>query len=246
MVNDKDALLREVDEELRREQLAKLWDRYGMAVLTGAALIIIGVGAYQWLEARRIAFAQAAGARYETVTALAQQGKAEEAQRAFASIAKEGPHGYATLARLQIAAGALKAGKTPEAVAAYEALIDDSAVDPLLRDFARLQVAALKLGTADWTEMQNRLTPLTGADSPWRYSARELLGLAAFRAGQHEEARKVLVELVADPKVPPSIGERARILMGLITAAELAKAGQSEGGPVKAGAGGASGEGTTR
>ena len=224
MVDKRDALIREVDEELRREQLAKLWDRYGLYGLAVAALIVVGVGGYKVWEARQMAAAEAAGARYEAVIQLLEQGKADEALNGFAAIAKDGPRGYAALARLQLAGNAAKAGRTAEALTAYEDLANDRTVDPLLADFARLQAAALKLETADWTEMQNRLTPLTGEKNAWRFSARELLGLAAYRAGRLGEAKQTLLALVADPEVPTSIGERARMLMSMITAAELAKA----------------------
>jgi hypothetical protein len=223
MVEKRDALIREVDEELRREQLAKLWDRYGLYGLAVAALIVVGVGGYKLWEARQIAAAEAAGARYQAVTQLLEQGKTDDALKGFQDIAKDGPQGYAALARLQLAGNAAKAGKTTEALVAYEALASDSTVDPLLADFARLQTAALKLETADWTEMQNRLTPLTSEKNAWRFSARELLGLAAYRSGKLDDAKQVLVALVADPEVPASIGERARMLMSMITAAELAK-----------------------
>jgi hypothetical protein len=224
MVDKRDALIREVDEELRREQLAKLWDRYGLYGLAAAALIVVGVGGYKMWEARQLAAAEAAGARYEAVTQLLEEGKAEEALSGFQAIAKDAPRGYAALARLQLAGNAAKAGRIAEALAAYEDLASDRTVDPLLADFARLQAAALKLETADWTEMQNRLTPLTGETNAWRFSARELLGLAAYRAGKLDEAKQVLVALVADPEAPTSLGERARMLMSMITGAELAKA----------------------
>jgi hypothetical protein len=223
MVDKRDGLIREVDEELRREQLAKLWDRYGLYGLAVAALIVIGVGGYKIWEARQMATAEAAGARYEAVTLLLADGKPDEALKGFQDIAKDGPQGYAALARLQLAGNAAKAGKTAEALAAYETLANDTTVDPLLADFARLQAAALKVETADWTEMQNRLNPLADEKNAWRFSARELLGLAAYRAGKLDAAKQVLVALVADPGVPASIGERARMLMSMITAAELAK-----------------------
>jgi hypothetical protein len=234
MVDKRDALIREVDEELRREQLAKLWDRYGLIGLAAAALIVVGVGGYKLREARQIAAAEAAGARYEAVTQLLEQGKTGDALVGFQAIAKDGPHGYAALARLQLAGNAAKAGKTAEALAAYEALARDTGVDPLLADFAKLQAAALKLETADWTEMQNRLTPLIGEKNAWRFSARELLGVAAYRAGKLDEAKQVLVALVAEPDVPASVGERARMLMSLIAAAELAKGGAPAAEPTPA------------
>jgi hypothetical protein len=191
--------------------------------LAAAGLIVLGVGGYKLWEARRIAAAEAAGARYEAVSRLLEQGKTDDALKEFEAIATDGPNGYSALARLQLAGNAAKAGKTAEALAAYEALAKDASADPLFSDFAKLQAAALKLGTADWTEMQNRLTPLADEKNAWRFSARELLGVAAYRAGKLDDAKQVLGPLVADPSVPPSIGERARMVMGMVTAAERAK-----------------------
>jgi hypothetical protein len=221
MADDRDAMLREIDSELRREQLAKLWDRYGVYAIAVATLIVVGVGGFKWWEARNIAASEAAGARYEAAMQLAAEGKTQEARQMFEAMARDAPAGYASLARLQLAAKSA-ATNPGEALAIYEALAADGSVDPLLRQYAQLQSAALKLDTADFTEMQNRLTPLLSASSPWRYSARELIGLAAFRAGRLDDARQALLELMADQKTPPSMRERANLLMGLITEAETA------------------------
>jgi hypothetical protein len=225
MAEDDNAFIRQIDEEMRREQLAKLWQQYGTYMIAAAALIVVGVGGWKWYEARAIASAQAAGARYEAVTELVQSGKTAEADKDFQAIAKDGPAGYATLARFQLAAAAAKAGRKDEAVATLDGLSNDAHVDPLLSGYARLQAAQLKLGTAGWTEMQNRLNPLLGDSSAWRYSAREALGLAAYHAGMLDEARKSFEQLLADRKVPPSIAERSKIAMGMIVAVELTKAG---------------------
>ena len=220
----KDAIFREVDEELRREQLAKIWQQYGTYILGAAALIVVGVGGWKWLEARRVAQIEAASIKYDAANQLATDGKADDAQAALALIAKSGPEGYALLAKLRLAAAAVNAGKTDEAVASYETIAANSSSDPILADFAKLQIASLKLDKADWTEMQNRLITLTDNANPWRYAARELMGLAAFKAGRNDEARKFLEVLIADRKAPPSITERARIIMGTIVSAELSPA----------------------
>ena len=47
----------------------------------------------------------------------------------------------------------------------------------------------LRLDSANWTDMQNRLNDLAADGNAWRFSARELLGLAAQKAGKTEEAR---------------------------------------------------------
>ena len=166
--------------------------------------------------------AQAAGSRYESAINLFADGKSDDGTKALADIAKDGPPGYAALAELRSASVYAGAGKSAEALASYEQLANSSNADPLLRDYARLQAASLRAGQADWTEMQNRLNPLIGDKSPWRYFARELLAVAALKAGKTAEARSTLESMVADPVVPASLAERARQMMSQVVAAEQA------------------------
>ncbi|MGE0054908.1 MAG: tetratricopeptide repeat protein [Hyphomicrobium sp.] len=223
MADDGDSLLREVEEELRREKMEKLWARYNGVILGAAALFIAAVAGYKFLENRRLSAAQTAGSEFNAAVELANQNKSDEAIKAFEHIAETGPHGYASLAKLHIAGAYVKAGKTPEAVAAYDALAADASADPLLKNFAQLQAASLRMGEADFTEMQNRLNSLTGDSSPYRVSARELLGFAAYKAGKLDEARKLLEPLLIDPNATRAIQDRIKIVMAEITSAELAK-----------------------
>ena len=64
MADDRDSLLREVDEELRRDQMNKIWERYSGLIFGVAALIVVGVWGYKFLESRRIAAAESAGAEF--------------------------------------------------------------------------------------------------------------------------------------------------------------------------------------
>jgi hypothetical protein len=222
MAEERDLLLREVDEELRRDQFAKIWETYGTYIVAAAALIVVGVGGFKWSEARALRANEAAGARFEAASELVRSGKADEALAEFQRMAKEAPAGYALLSQLSAAGSQARAGKTAEAVAAFDSLAK-SASDPLLADFARLQAAALKIDSVDWTEMQNRLNDLSDDKNPWRHAARELLGLAALRAERLEDARKALQPLLTDRNAPGTVSERARIMMSMIAAAELAR-----------------------
>ncbi len=223
MAHQDDGFLREVEEEIRRERLEKIWRQYGTYILIAAAFIVFGVLGYKYWENSRLAAAQALGARYEGALHLMSEGKDGSAAKEFETLAQDGSAGYATLARLQLAGTLLKEGKKSEALKAYEALADDAAADPLLKSYGALQAAGLRLGEADFTEMQNRLNPLMGDESPWRFSARELLGLAAFKAGKSDEARTLLTPLLVDQKTPQSILDRAQIVMAEITTAEIVK-----------------------
>ncbi len=229
MTDQRDSLAREIDEELRREQLLKLWEQYGTYFIAGAVLIIAGIGGFKYYEHRRIQAAEAAGARFTAAAREAGQDKKAEAQKALAEVASSAPSGYSALARLRLAAADREAGKTAQAAAAFEAIAKESGLDPLLADYAQLQAAMLRLDSASWTEMQNWLNDLVAESNPWRFSARELLGLAAQKAGKTDEARTQFQRLLSDRNTPPSIGGRARVMLAMLTEAELASAAPAAG-----------------
>lgn len=223
MVDRNDTLIREVDEELRRERFEKLWKQYSPQILLAAGVFVALVGGYKFWEFGRIKAAQSAGASYVEARELLAQNKPDDAAKVLDKLAKTGSTGFSALARLQLASSAAKAGKSAEALAAFETLAKDESADPFLRDFAKLQAAGLRLGEADWTEMQNRLNALAAEKSVWRAGAREMLGLAAMKAGKLDEARTTFQTLLGDRNTPPGIAERVRIAMSRIVESELAK-----------------------
>ena len=97
-------LFDEVDEEVRREQLKKLWDKYSIFIIAAVVLIVAAVGGwrgYQYLEAKKAA---EAGAAFEKAAELSEQNKHAEAEAAFTELAAKAPSGYRMLARLRAAA----------------------------------------------------------------------------------------------------------------------------------------------
>ena len=215
-------IIREVEEDLRRERYQALWNRYGNLVVLAALAIIIGVAGYKGWQHWQLTRAESAGSRYEGALQLSREDKDALSIAALEALVKDAPAGYQTLGRFRLAAEASTAGKMAEALVQYQSLADDKITDPLLRGYAQLKAAELRVDAADFTEMQNRLTPLMADGAPWRYSARELLGLSAFKAGNHEEAEKAFVLLIADPLVPQGLRQRAEMMMTLI-AADTAK-----------------------
>jgi hypothetical protein len=222
MADDNDSLLREVEEEIRREQMQKIWQRYNGLILGAAALIVLGVAGYKYLETHRLASAQAAGAKFAAAETLSDDKKKADAEKAFKAIADDGPAGYAALAKLRLAGAEAKASKTADAIATFNSLAKQPGADDLLKSFAELQAASLQMGTADYAEIQNRLTPLIGDDAPFAKSARELLGIAAYKAKKYAEARKYLEPLLIDPDASGDLQERVKIIMGEIAAAQVA------------------------
>jgi hypothetical protein len=207
-------IFQEVDEEVRREQLKKLWDRYGILVVIAAVLVVAGIGAwrgYQWWEAKKAA---EAGAAFEAASTLAETGKHSEAEAAFAKVAVDGTAGYRHLARLREAAE-LAQGDAKAAVAVYDKIAADGSVGPVLQDLAALRAGALLLDTASFAEARQRLEPLTGDDRTFRHTARELLVLAAWRAGDSTAAKRWFDMIIADVQTPAATRSRVEMLMAL-------------------------------
>ena len=215
-------IFREVDEEVRREQLKKLWDRYGNYVVVAAVLLVAAVAvwrAYMWWEAKKAA---ETGAAFEAATTLAEAGKRGEAEAAFAKIAADGTAGYRHLARMREAAE-LAQSDAKAAIAAYDQIAADRAVGPVLQDLAALRAAALLIDTGALQEAQRRLEPLAANDRTFRHTAREFLVLAAWRAGDATAAKRWSDLIMTDAQTPAATRSRVEMLMAL-------GAGASRGG----------------
>jgi hypothetical protein len=207
-------IFQEVDEEVRREQLKKLWDRYGIYAVIAAFLVVAGIAAwrgYSWLEARKAA---EAGAAFEAASTLAETGKHSEAEAAFAKVAADGTSGYRNLARLREAAE-LAQVDPKAAVAAYDKVAADATIGAVLQDLAALRAGAILVDTASFDEAQRRLEPLTANDRTFRHTARELLVLAAWRAGDSAAAKRWFDMMAADIQTPAATRSRVEMLMAL-------------------------------
>jgi hypothetical protein len=210
-------IFQEVDEEVRREQLHKLWERYGIFVIAAAVAVVFAVAGwrgYEWWVTKQAA---QFGDAYVAAETLSEQGKPAEAQAAFARLASEGTAGYRILARLNEAA-ALAATDPKAAVAAYDEVTADRSVAQPLRDLAAVRAGLLLVDSAPLSEMVARLEPLTGPDATFRHTARELLALAAWRTGDTATARHWVDMMMADGNTPGSVRSRVEVLMALLPA----------------------------
>jgi hypothetical protein len=211
-------IFREVDEDIRREQFKKLWDRYGIYVIALAVVIVAataGVRGWQYWQERK---AQATGDRFVAALDLAKAGKSQEAEAAFSEIVKDGSGGYPTLSRFRMAVTKAEGGDAKGAVADLDAIAADGSAPSLIRDMARLRAALILADTASLADLQTRVGSLASTGNPWRSSAREILGLAAWRTGDLAAAQKYFDEIVKDQDKPQGVGTRAELMLSLIRA----------------------------
>jgi hypothetical protein len=208
-------LFDEVDEDVRRDQLKKLWDQYSIYIVAGALLIIAAVGGwrgYQYLEAKKAA---EAGSAFDKAVELSETSKHAEAEAAFTDLAAKAPSGYRMLARLRAAAEV--ANRDPKAAAKlYDDIAADRSVGTPEQDLARIRAAGLLLETTSYPGMLQRLEAATAPGATFRHTARELLALSAWRANDTAAARQWLDLIANDGETPPSLRSRAEALQALL------------------------------
>jgi hypothetical protein len=208
-------LFDEVDEEVRREQLKKLWDQYSLYIIAAAILIVAAVAGwrgYQYLEAQKAA---EAGAAFEAAIELVEQNKNTEAEAAFDKIATTAPSGYRMLARLR-AAGEVAARDPKAGAKMYDELAADRSIGAEQQELARVRAAGLLLDTETYPNMLQRLEAAAKPDATFRHTAREMLALSAWRANDTTAARQWLDLIANDGETPSAMRQRAEALQALL------------------------------
>jgi hypothetical protein len=149
-------LFDEVNEDVRREQLKQLWDKYSVYIVAAALLVIAAVGGwrgYQYLEAKKAA---EASVTFNKAVELSEQNKHTEAEAAFNSLAATAPSGYRLLARLRAASEV--ASRDPQAaVKLYDDIAADRGVATLDQELARVRAAQLLVDTSGYPNLLKQL-----------------------------------------------------------------------------------------
>ncbi|MCW8835973.1 MAG: tetratricopeptide repeat protein [Rhodospirillales bacterium] len=206
-----DSFIREVDEELRNEQMRKLWKTYGSYVIGTVTLIILVVAGYQGWRTWDMNTRTELGERFASAERMAVQGQAAAAKDAFAGIAVDngGDGGYGMLARFREAALIADGGDRNAASIAFLEIADDSGVEGTYRELATILGALQGMDTAESPSLVNRLAPLADGAGPWRFSARELLAFIAHKTGDIARAKELFTGLSGDAAAPQGVRSRA-------------------------------------
>ncbi len=215
-------IFREVDEEVRRDKAVLFWRNYRYWLISAVLLVIAGTGAWRLYDHFRTQATEAASGRYEAAMLLAHDGKSAEAEAAFEAIAMDAPAGYRTLARLH-AIEEIATRDPAAAIKAYDALAGDATYDSSLAAVARLHAAMLAIDIDDPKTFEQRVTPMAGPTGVFRFSARELLALAALKSGDYDAAGRWLDEIVIDQQAPSGLRRRAEAFLGFVRAGKPAQ-----------------------
>lgn len=203
-----DAFFREVDDEVRREQMQTMARRYGAIVVGLIVVALVALAALLGWRSHQETVAGERGERFTAAMSSISAGATVDATKQLGAIVKDGG-GYAQLARLLQADMLVQQNKQPEAAAAFLAVSRDDGVSQPLRDLALVRATTLSVDTLAPAEVIARMKPLAVAGTPWFGSAGELTGIAYLRLGQKPQAGRIFAAVAEDKSVPQSI--RARV-----------------------------------
>ena len=217
-----DLLIKEVDEDLRQENLEKLWKRYGNLVVGASVALVLAVAANQGWHAWTAREKLKSSTQFSEASRLVEQGKKDDAAAILGKLAADGTSGYRILAELKLADLKQQTGDYSAAAALYEKIASGSG-DETYRASAKLKAAYLKLDGADAASVEAMVQPLAVESSPWRHSAREVLALAALKAGDQPKAKDLFAKLADDTAAPQGLRARAAEMLAVLDANKPAK-----------------------
>ena len=216
-----ESLFREVDEEVRQDQIKQIWKRYGTLISAAAlalVLIVAGVQGWRYWQVRQ---SQAAAQAYADAVQLIADGKPADGEAALAAIDHGG---FGVLAKIRRAAALAAEGKADEAVASYDAVANDGSIDQAFRDLAQIRAGYVLADKLSPAELISRLGAYDKDDNPWRASAREIFALSAYRTRDYTMADRYANAIAADLGAPLAQRQRAQMLLQLLAPLLPAKA----------------------
>jgi len=212
--DDGETFLREVDDELRREQMNRFVKRYGWALIAAVVLVLAAIGGWIWWKERAAAAAEADGEALVAALESLEAGNRNVAAAQLNALAASDRPGYRAAALFARANSQTAAGNAPAAIATLRAIAANQEFDEAYRQAALIRQTQLEFDSLPPQQVVQRLRPLARPGGPWLGSAGEMLGVAYLKLHRPELAGQIFATVGRDESVPSSIRTRAIQMAG--------------------------------
>ena len=204
-----ETFLREVDENLRRDQMQDFFKRYGTWLIIAVVLFLAASGGFIWWKQHEV---KRSAAEVEKLAAIYKDigsGKVDQAPQQLDELSKSGSKAVRASAQFARAALALQQNDNKLAISTYKSIADDDGLPKPYRDAALVRQTALEFDQLQPGDVIARLQPLAKPGEPWFGSAGEMTALALVKQGKRQEAGQLYLAIAKDPGVPETIRARA-------------------------------------
>jgi hypothetical protein len=204
-----DPFVREVDENLRRDQMRDFFKAYGTWLVVGLVLFLAAAGGFIWWKQHQVERTQAHVEQLATIYKDIGGGDTARAPQQLEELAKSGSKAVRASALFARAALALQQNDAKLATGTYKSIAEDDGMPKAYRDAALVRQTALEFDQLQPQQVIARLEPLSRPGEPWFGSAGEMTGLALIKQGRKREAGQLFVAIARDQGVPETIRARA-------------------------------------
>ena len=211
-----ESFVREVNENLQRDQMAERAKRYGGVIVGGLLLFLLALAGYLYWQDRQRKEAEAGTEQLTAVMQDVGAGKMAEAPARLDTLRRSDADGVKAISALSRAALALQQGNRKLAATIYAEIAADDGLPRPYRDLALVRGTSLDFDTIKPDEVIARLQPLAVAGEPFFGSAGEMIGMALIAKGQKPAAAQLFAKIAADDGVPDSLRARAVQVAGTL------------------------------
>ncbi|WP_375701744.1 tetratricopeptide repeat protein [Bartonella sp. AA89HNZF] len=213
-----DSFIAEVNAEFRQEKALAFWRRYGFSIIGAVLLFIIMIIIYQIYYHAQIKKAGYIGDAFIKSLNFADTRHFDKAIKQLENVKDSNFGGYPFLARLREASLLMEQGDMIKSVEIFDSVAADEKAPQILRKVAKIRAAYILVDTGTLEDVKKRVKEMASDVDPMRMSAREALGLAAYKADKMDEAVYYFKKISKEGTLGSKITDRARMMLELMQA----------------------------
>ena len=206
-------ILRQVDEDLRKERIIQLLKSYGIYIIVTIVVIIVSIISYQLVISKN----KSENERLVEIYIQAESIKnSNQKLEKFSELINAQNEYLSGLAELKVANFYINNGNIEKALESLDNIIDNQKYDPIINDLSLYFMLMIKLEKISYEEFSSYIDDEMIEISKFKYLFKELIAIKNFLNGNADDARKRFQNLISDPDIPLEINTRAIKFIQLI------------------------------
>ena len=210
-----DAFIKEVDEDVKNDNLRVFWNKYGLYVILLVVFCLTLAVSFESLKAWKIKRDQAMTNTYIATLNMKNTGKTDESLAMLKKISEDGSGIYRDIAKIQIVNVLLEQGKEAEAIAELDKAVNDVKINDALRSAALLKLVSLQFDELTFSQIEEKLAPIS-SDKNWAPYALEYIAMAAVKENNLEKAKEIYAQILSMPDLSEEFKSKAQDILSIL------------------------------
>lgn len=211
-----DAFFKEVSEDIKNENMQKLWDKYGLYIIAVMAIVLTAAVSFETFKSWKVKRNQTWSDTYSYALNLQNQGRYDESKVILDKIQKSNNGIYGDIAKLQTSNILFEQGKNAEALVLLEEIVNDPKANQKMKDMSAIKLASYKLDSAPKEEIITLLAPLSENEGSWKNIAKEMLAMLEIREGNIDGAKNLYQQILDTENLPDGLKLRVQDMLSIL------------------------------